>query len=314
MRLAPVDRAQVHGCFQAAFADYGVNMSYMTEENLLLRAAKNAVDWDLSVGSFDESGHMVGFTLIGVDDWGGERSAFDAATGIVPDHRGAGLARAMLDHALPALRERGVIRFVLEVIQGNDRAIRAYRKAGFEVARELACFDLHVDPRAAATRVDAPFEVRDADRSILDELEGEAEWLPSWENSFAAIRRVPDELIVLGAYDGGEPVGAVVFTPALGWIMSIVTARTHRRLGVATELLRRLAERVGPRLGGSPLRLVNVDRSDTGMIALAERCGFTHRLDQLEMMRSIQRFSPLDGSTLMDQPSGSPRDSGSHGS
>lgn len=287
MKLGPVDRAQLHGCFQAAFANYGVDMSYMTEENLSLRAAKNAVDWDLSVGAF-EAGRMVGFTLIGFDDWGGEPSAFDAATGIVPAHRGKGLARAMFEHALPPLRERGAGRFVLEVIDGNTPAIRAYRKAGFEVSRRLGCFDLHVDPEAPASRVDAPFEVRVADRSILDDLEEDAGWLPSWENSFAAIRRVPDELVVLGAFDGGEPVGAIVFTPSLGWIMSLLVARTHRRLGIGTELMWRLAERVGPDLRGSPLRLVNVDRSDAGMIVLAGRCGFSHRLDQLEMIRPIR--------------------------
>lgn len=40
---------------------------------------------------------MVGFTLIGIDEWRGGLGAFDAATGIADGYRGQGLARAMFD-------------------------------------------------------------------------------------------------------------------------------------------------------------------------------------------------------------------------
>lgn len=286
VKLGPVRKERVYAAFREAFADYGVDMSYMTEENLMIRAEKNAVDWDLSVGAI-QGDRLVGFTLIGVGEWGGALCAFDAATGIVPEHRGRGLARVMLDAALPPLRERGVKRFVLEVIQGNDPAVRAYRKAGFQVSRELACFDLLPDLRAPATRVDDPFDIREADRDIVEGLAAEADWTPSWENSFAAIRRIPDDLVVLGAFEEDEPAGVIVFTPALGWIMSLIVARTHRRLGMGSALVRRLAARVGPDLARDALKLLNVDRSDRGMIAFAQACGFAHRLDQYEMIREI---------------------------
>ena len=55
------------------------------------RLAKNAYDPACSAGAFDD-GRLVGFMLHGVADWRGERIAFDAATGILPQYRGQGLA------------------------------------------------------------------------------------------------------------------------------------------------------------------------------------------------------------------------------
>ncbi|MGB5294525.1 MAG: GNAT family N-acetyltransferase, partial [Thermoanaerobaculia bacterium] len=114
MRIDRVSREQLHPVFQEAFSDYVMDMSTLTEERLRVRCFKNGVDWDASVGAFDGD-RMVGFTLIGVEEGQGGLGAFDAATGIVSDYRGQGLARAMFEHALPDLKSRGVRSFVLEV-------------------------------------------------------------------------------------------------------------------------------------------------------------------------------------------------------
>lgn len=141
VHLDRVSRRQIHATFQEAFSDYAVDMTSLTEERLHIRCTKNNVDWKVSVGAFDGK-RMVGFTLIGIDRWRGGLGAFDAATGILRGFRGQGLATRMLDHALPELGRRGVGTFVLEVITDNEPAIRAYKKAGFEISREWKCFEL----------------------------------------------------------------------------------------------------------------------------------------------------------------------------
>ena len=47
----------------------------------------------------------------------------------------------------------------------------------------------------------AGVEVRPVDRETVLRFEGEVDWTPSWENGFPAIRRIPDELLTLGATD-----------------------------------------------------------------------------------------------------------------
>jgi len=284
MKLGRIAESQLHRAFQEAFADYAVDVSEMTERRLRVRVAKNAVDFDLSVGAFDGE-RMVGFMLVGVGDWLGEPAAFDAGTGIVPGYRGRGLAGRMFDHARPLLEAQRTKRFLLEVLQQNEAAIRAYRKAGFEVTRELSCFRLDVQ---AARRDRSPgpsFDVRPMPREAVEPFRDHADWLPSWENGFAAIARIPDRLIVLGAHVDGRCTGEVAYSPELNWIMSLIVARGFRRRGIATALVRELVGRLPE--GQAGLKLLNVDRSDHGMLSALERLGFAPWVDQYEMVCPI---------------------------
>jgi ribosomal protein S18 acetylase RimI-like enzyme len=280
MRIDRISREQLHRTWQEAFSDYAVDMSYMTEERIRVRTVKNNVDFDLSVGAFDGE-RMVGFTLIGVGDWRGERAAFDAGTGIVASHRGQGLAREMFDHAIPALRARGVTLFLLEVIQSNEAAIRAYRKAGFEITRELACFELEAGSLAPSPPARQATPIRPVDRAAIAALEEEADWQPSWENGFPAIRRIPDDLLLFGAHEEGSCIGAIAYTPQFNWILTLLVRRSHRRRGIGWALVRHLAAHLPA--GVSTVNLLNVDRSDQGMLAFLARLGFRHTIGQYEM-------------------------------
>ncbi|MDD5264695.1 MAG: GNAT family N-acetyltransferase, partial [Candidatus Bipolaricaulis sp.] len=209
VELHSVDVSRIHAAFLEAFADYAMGSpAGLTEERLLLRMRKNAVDYDLSVGAY-EDGRMVGFTLIGVDMWGDRRVAYDAGTGIVPAYRGRGLARRMFERALPALAERGVEEFVLEVLQENAPAIQAYRKAGFETSRELRSF---VAP--TTTLIDdhpTMWTLRPIGPTQFERVAEEIDWLPSFENRVSAVRSIPNDVSLVGAFDGEECVGAYAY-------------------------------------------------------------------------------------------------------
>lgn len=284
MRIDHISRQQIQRAFQEAFSDYAMDMSSLTEERLRVRCVKNAVDWDSSVGAFDGD-RMVGFTLIGVDEWRGGLGAFDAATGIVPDYRGQGLAKAMFEHSLPALRAKGVESFVLEVLKENEPAIRAYRKAGFEVSRELECFELRLEDLQGRDADPAPAPIRAVDRQVVSRLAEHADWPPSWENSFAAIERIPDELVVVGAFDGDACIGATAYTPMLNWIMTLVVELSHRRQGIGRALIHDLVGSLPE--GVEAVRLQNVEASDTGMKKFLAGLGFEPLVNQYEMIREV---------------------------
>jgi len=282
--IAPVDPSLVHAAFLEAFADYAMDASGVTEAGLLLRMQKNAVDYTASPGLYD-GGRLVGFTLIGIDEWGGRRTAFDAGTGIVAAFRKQGWAKRMFDHALPDLQERGVERFALEVLQENEPAIKAYRKSGFEITRELRCYIARVEdlPDVGATE---GTDLHDAIRGTVRIIEEEADWLPSFENRFSATDHLGgDHMIFRGAFDGGSCVGMLAYAPSLNWPITLLVKESHRRRGIGRALaadLRRLIPKSDERVV-----IQNVDGGDAGMQAFVEACGFEPLVDQFEMMREI---------------------------
>jgi ribosomal protein S18 acetylase RimI-like enzyme len=52
-------------------------------------------------------------------------------TGVLPDYRGQGIGRRLLEAAIARARERGLEKIELTVYSSNHRAIGLYRKAGF---------------------------------------------------------------------------------------------------------------------------------------------------------------------------------------
>ncbi len=287
LRLSFVEQVEfplIHKAFLEAFADYQVDMSSVTETILRNRYTKNAVDYALSPGAFDGD-RLVGFTFVGVDSWKGVPAAFDAGSGILKDYRGKGLAGQLFDFALPKLKEKGIQKFLLEVIQDNEPAVKAYKKAGFHVTREFDCFQLDLAGAAVDIRTGSALTVKAVEKEILRDYCDALDWEPSWENSFSAIQRIPDEVLLLGAFDGDMPVGILVYYPLLNWIMTLAVKKDYRRKGVAKSLLVHFVRQL--KRGQKMVKLLNVDHSDAGMLAFLEGAGFKRYISQYEMERDI---------------------------
>ena len=55
--------------------------------------------------------------------------------GVLPEHRGFGLGRALVMRSLLGFQSAGVRRVYLEVTAANERAVQLYRELGFQLAR-----------------------------------------------------------------------------------------------------------------------------------------------------------------------------------
>jgi ribosomal protein S18 acetylase RimI-like enzyme len=70
--------------------------------------------------------------VIDEDGYGGIQNL-----GVVPEHRGKGIGRAVLLKALAGFAAAGVRRAFLEVTARNDPAVRMYREIGFRNYRTV---------------------------------------------------------------------------------------------------------------------------------------------------------------------------------
>lgn len=271
----------VHQCFLEAFADYAVDIS-MSETAFQETNEVRAVDFGLSVGAFDEE-RLVGFTLNGVGQWNGQRTAYDAGTGVIPSYRGRGISKSIMHHTFKILRAQGVTSYLLEVLTSNTKALNLYKSLGFRITRRLECLVLkHAQFSAPRTN----FSIVDVTPEQIPRLEGAWTQEPdlgfqaSWQNAWSAIKRRPDLYRMIACFEEGACVGYGIIAAGRGGIAQLWVKSQKRRQGLGSQLLRELILR-SP--GQRSFAWVNVDADAAATLSFLKALGFTDQLSQYEM-------------------------------
>jgi ribosomal protein S18 acetylase RimI-like enzyme len=259
--LKGIDYDVMAEAFNDAFSDYAIPAHYTVEylRDLVLRRGYRP---DLAVGAFDRK-RLVGFVFNCLD--GDE--AYNSGTGVVISHRRRGIARQLMERSIETLPAS---RYVLEVIETNERAAALYRALGFEETRRFQCWTFDGRPGLRpAGRAEA--------RPTIDLLHSWCDMPLSWQNSVASIRRANEPYVLLGDERGG----AVVF-PSNGDVPLLAVAPAHRRKGLGRALL---AE--AHAVAGKRLRVMNIDDREAGIAAFLERCGAQKLVRQIEMVITL---------------------------
>jgi ribosomal protein S18 acetylase RimI-like enzyme len=276
--LKGIDYDEMTAAFNDAFSDYDIPAHYTTEylRDLVLRRGYRP---DLAAGAFDGK-RLVGFVFNCLD--GDE--AYNSGTGVVISHRRLGIARKLMERSIKTLPAK---RYVLEVIETNERAAALYRSLGFEETRRFQGWTHESGvilsredgegPRANRRVLRRAAPAQD-DTPTLDQIRAWCDMTPSWQNSVASIRRATEPFVVLGDERGG----AVVF-PSNGDVPLLAVAPEHRRKGLGRALLAAAHARAGKRL-----RIMNIDDRAAGIAAFLERCGAQRMVRQIEMVKEIR--------------------------
>lgn len=259
--------AEVVDCLLASFADYFVPISgdvaYWEK-----RFAAARVHWGLSFGVFYQD-RLCGFIINGLDVRHGQRTAFNTGTGVIPLLRGNALVDQLYNYALPLLAREQVQACALEVITKNERAIRVYKRIGFEVVAHYHCFKGQL-----AAQAQAPVYVREA---TLAEV---ASWPlahPSWDHTFEAMRQS------LGAYkhfivaDYMEDIGFFSLNPATGYVAQLESASPDH-----WELLLAGLAQVAPQV-----KINNIDSRRAALLNALQHSGLECYIEQYEMARPV---------------------------
>ena len=278
--LHETDIDDVVTTFQRAFADYIVKVQ-LDHDALMHMMQRRGADLSVSAGAFVD-GQMKAVMVVALGELEAVYSAYDVFTGVVPDARGQGLAARLFEAAVPACVTRGATRFVLEVIEDNKPAVRAYRKIGFRERRRLRIF-------AFEHRLTSPSGVKVTMTSVDDALVTlrTRSAVPSWQNSDASIRRAGDAVMALRAEQSGRSMGSIFCVPATADVPQV-----HVEAGQARVLQALLAAAQSKIEVDGPIRLVNVDASAKWLCDTLLDLGATERQGQFEMEWSLPAETP----------------------
>ncbi|WP_298989173.1 GNAT family N-acetyltransferase [uncultured Pseudokineococcus sp.] len=121
----------------------------------------------------------IGDDIVGIgrfdrlDEGDGGRATAEVAFNIADAHQGRGLGSVLLEHLAAAARERGVHRFVAEVLPQNRRMTSVFRDAGYEVTHAyddgVVTLGFDIDPTERSLAVTSAREHR-AEASSLEAL------------------------------------------------------------------------------------------------------------------------------------------------
>ncbi|PRY16326.1 ribosomal protein S18 acetylase RimI-like enzyme [Pontibacter ummariensis] len=276
--LTEKDLPELHSTFVEAFADYLVPIQ-LDYAQFQAKLKREGVTPSFCVAAY-EGKQMAGFILTGLGEWEGKPTAYNAGTGVKPQFRGNRLTEQLYGFLFPKLLESGVEQCLLEVIQENAPALKAYKAIGFQTSRALDCF------RAMKTelllQVKAPENVTIGVTQNPDWKNYHHFWdmEPTWQNSTEALKQSPDAKAVLEARDQeAELLGYLVLFLKSGAVAQFAVDKKERGRGIGTALLREAVN-----LAEAPaLMFINVDTTASGFIYYLERRHFKRMLGQYEM-------------------------------
>lgn len=273
--LTNVSLDEILEVFNLSFSDYIVPF-HLTKEMLTSKIAAEKLDMDISVGGF-EDGKLVSFILQSEKIEDGQKIIYNGGTGVVPESRGKGLVRKMYDFIIPVLKERKADILLLEVIEGNAAAIRAYENLGFTIVRKLLCFKGNI----SSGKENKEITIKEMDEFPWDSLRSFWDIEPSWQGCVYVLDPMPESYTTIGAYADEKLVGYIIYNPLARKIHQIAVDKNYRKQGIGSILFNTIAD-------GKPIAINNVDDiSIETRRFLDQKIGLENWLSQFEMKRAI---------------------------
>lgn len=270
----------LHEAFVNAFSDYQVkiDLPLWKLQQMLKRRGYAA---EISMGAF-VGDKLVGFVLNGFRDWNGESTVYDTGTGVIGEYRKQGITSSMLSNIRALLNEKCVEQYLLEVIQTNTNAVNLYKKQGFEVVRDFACFILDKSKYKPVKT----YTVEHVDRfSAADWEQYKSFWdfYPSWQNSIDSIKTMPDNFIYSVVRIDNNAAGYGIIEKKTGDIPQIAVNKEYRHKGIAGSILADLIENTD----SQRICCLNVDDTSKDTKDFLLKSGFNNYISQYEMVLKL---------------------------
>ncbi|PKA84520.1 ribosomal protein S18 acetylase RimI-like enzyme [Ulvibacter sp. MAR_2010_11] len=253
-------------CFLAAFENYYVSFP-KDKAYFKQRWEMSNIDYSLSYGMFDGN-RLIGFILHGIEKREGHLTAFNLATGVIPEYRGKKITKQIYEFAVPHLKANGMTKCQLEVIKENSFAIKAYQDIGFTITKQYKCFagEIKVDEKSDCNLKE--MSLKDLNFDVISNQS-----LYSWENQLASVRR--GNFKYYQVYYKNEPESFFIINDQNGYIpqfeVLVHNEESWRRLFSGIQ---KISEKI---------KINNIDEKLVDRIQYLKKFGLENTIDQFEM-------------------------------
>lgn len=277
--LAQLAVGVLHEAFLDAFSDYEVPLDLPMERFREMMRIRD-LNPKYSLGCFDGE-RLVSFILCGFRQNSEGGICYDGGTGTVRDYRKKGIGNQLLSEQISFLKEKGVRRFVLEVMENNRPAIDLYRKHEFETTRRFECFAMNKTELPDITP--PPLEIGTAmsDFLSLDPLPF-MDYAPSWQNEKRSVENAAENFESVSLLKDGSAVAYGLVHKQRGDIPQLGVLEPYRGKGLEAVLLQELKQRTA----SEKLVFLNVEEK-SDLAAQLWKLGFHNHVNQYEMQRIL---------------------------
>ncbi len=279
--LSDEDFSELTMAFNLAFSDYIVPIDF-TEQQLKKLYIQRHVDINHSLGVFANE-EMIGFTVNGFGLWNGIETVYDAGTGVIPNFRRQKVAEKMFEFMIPNFQKQGFKQYLLEVITKNEKALKLYEKLGFEKIRKVSLMKA-ANLFKSGLQIPNNLQISEIKEPDWDRLQTFWDGKPTWQNSVKAIEATISDKIILGAFEGNNCIGYIVFSAERPVIDQLAVEKIHRRKGIGLALLTAMQKIVGYE---KKISIMNLDIEIKTALDFFQNKGFKEVVSQFEMIKKL---------------------------
>ncbi|MEA1011001.1 GNAT family N-acetyltransferase [Bacillus cereus] len=273
-RCSEVSIDLVYEAFKDGFSDYIIKMD-VSKENFIKRffgPEGNSLENSFLALDGDKS---VGVILGGIKVYETIKTMRCGTLAVHPEYRGIGVSQHLFELHKEEAIQNGCKQLFLEVIVGNNRAIKFYNTLGYEKVYDLSYYNLN-DVTKLTNKDNENIEVKRLEFPTFKV--GIQEWLNfhiNWQNDIDYIEKTNNTFY--GAYVDNELKGSLCVNEH-GKISYIFVDKDYRNIGIATRLLQVASEEL-------KLSSLSIGLPNNGLLqGYLKKCGFEkNALAQYEM-------------------------------
>ncbi|WP_134703607.1 GNAT family N-acetyltransferase [Ammoniphilus sp. YIM 78166] len=223
----------IHRAFSVGFSDYLVNMNFSEGEFIQRFFGPEGNKREFSHLALDK-GRPVGLILGGMKEYEGINTLRCGTLCVDPDYRRAGVAQSLFDLHQSIGVQQGCQQLFLEVITGNEKAIRFYEKQGYEKRYDLHLYVLEDGLQIAFTNP-LSSEISPIGLEQIQKIRYEIDVHLNWQNDIEFLEQSKHQYHY-GLFAKQQVVGVLSINDS-GRISFLWVDRSYRQKGMAAYLL-----------------------------------------------------------------------------